>query len=285
MVILKELCLGPLYFEIALLLRETMFLSVMLLNADTWTNLTQQDIDDLEQMDKSLLKKILQTSSSTPNCAVFLELGVEPVRFLIKGKRLMFLHHILTRNENELILQVYQAQKNQPVEKDFSETVKKDLIDLNINYYTDEDIKNMTKANWKEIVKASVKTAAVAYLLEEIKGKSKMEQLNYNSLQLQDYLKSTEMSKSRKLLAFKLRCRMTEMSNNYGQKIKCRICDRGSDDQPHLSQCVILKLRCPELLSTQVEYSDLFKSEVRKINNLTTLYEKLLRERELILNQ
>ena len=283
MVILNELCLGTLYFEIALLLRETMFLSVKMLNSDTWTNLTKQDIDDLESLDKLLLKRILQTSSSTPNCAVFLELGVEPVRFLIQGKILLFLHHILTRKENELIFQVYKAQKSQPIENDFSEIVRKDMADLDINSYTDKDIASMSKFKWKKIVKSSIKTTALKYLLEESNGKSKMENLTYDCLQLQEYLKSSTMSKTRKLLALKLRCRMTPVANNQGQKIKCKLCDMGSDDQPHLINCVLLKLRCPDILSSQEEYKDLFGSDVEKIDKLTTLFEKVLREREILL--
>ena len=40
--ILNNLCLGPHYFEIGLMLRRAMLLSVLLFNAETWRRLTKE---------------------------------------------------------------------------------------------------------------------------------------------------------------------------------------------------------------------------------------------------
>ena len=45
--ILKEVSLGNLYYEMAILLRQSIFLSSVLLNSETWINLTKNDINDL----------------------------------------------------------------------------------------------------------------------------------------------------------------------------------------------------------------------------------------------
>ena len=52
---------------------------------------------------------------------------------VIKSRRIMYLHHILTRNDNSLILIFFKAQNKYPLKDDWSETVKKDLNDFNIN--------------------------------------------------------------------------------------------------------------------------------------------------------
>ena len=93
--ILKEVSLGRYHFIIGLLLRKTIFISKILLNAETWFNITQTEINMLETMDKILLKKIIGTPISTPTTAIYLETGSIPIRFIIKAKRLMFLHYIL----------------------------------------------------------------------------------------------------------------------------------------------------------------------------------------------
>ena len=101
--ILNEISLGEFHFQIAVLLRETIFLSSMLLNAETWVNLSKVDIEELESVDKILLRRILEVPSSTPIPALYLELGLIPIRFKIQAKRIMYLHYILTMQSELLV--------------------------------------------------------------------------------------------------------------------------------------------------------------------------------------
>ena len=125
------------FFTIARLFRQTIFLPVMLLNAETWFNISQKNIDDLESMDKNLLRKILDAPSKTPIVSLYLELGCIPVRYLIKYKRIMYLHHILTRDDSHLLSKVFAAQMSSPS--------KEDLEELGLSFITFEDIQGMKK--------------------------------------------------------------------------------------------------------------------------------------------
>ena len=87
---LKELCLGQHYFSVAMLLRQSIFLPVLLLNSESWVNLTRKNIEDLEIMDRNLLRKILGAPSKTPSAALYLELGCLQITYLIKYKRIMW---------------------------------------------------------------------------------------------------------------------------------------------------------------------------------------------------
>ena len=85
--ILKELSLGKFYFQIAKSLRQSLFLPVALLNSETWFNMTQKNIEDLEIMDQNLMRKILDAPSKTQIPALYLELGCLLIRYLLKYKR------------------------------------------------------------------------------------------------------------------------------------------------------------------------------------------------------
>ena len=50
---LEDLCLGRYFFEAALLLRNSMLLSTLLSNSESWYNLTKNDIGKLESTDKN----------------------------------------------------------------------------------------------------------------------------------------------------------------------------------------------------------------------------------------
>ena len=88
------------------------------MSSESWVNLTKGDISELESCDNILLRRILKTGSKTPIPALYLELGVEPIRFILKRKRLMFLHHILNCEDDRLISQVFWAQEKNPVKND-----------------------------------------------------------------------------------------------------------------------------------------------------------------------
>ena len=73
---LHEISFGHSYFEVANLLRHSLFLSSILLNSEVWYGLTLTDIEQLEVVDQFLLKRILEAPSSTPKASLYLEMVV-----------------------------------------------------------------------------------------------------------------------------------------------------------------------------------------------------------------
>ena len=67
MQILESTYFGKYYFEVATVLRESLFLSSMLLNSDAWVNYSDKDIRTLEKSDEILLGKILGCEAKTSN--------------------------------------------------------------------------------------------------------------------------------------------------------------------------------------------------------------------------
>ena len=98
---LDKISLGRHYFTIALMLRESYFLNGILTNCESWYNLTKKNIQDLEDLDKILLQKVLKTPFSVPTEALYLELGCLNIGTIIKARRLNFLHYLLNQSESE----------------------------------------------------------------------------------------------------------------------------------------------------------------------------------------
>ena len=76
MTILKDLSLGVHYYEIAMLLRESIFLNGLLWGIECWYDLKDSEIEQLEKLDRILLRKVLQVPFSTPSIFLHLDLGV-----------------------------------------------------------------------------------------------------------------------------------------------------------------------------------------------------------------
>ena len=64
--LLECISFGQHYMEIALLLRESMFLNGILNNVDVWYGMTKAEIQEFEDLDLTLLRKILQAPIFTP---------------------------------------------------------------------------------------------------------------------------------------------------------------------------------------------------------------------------
>ena len=106
MQILESTFFGKYYFEVAVVLRESLFLSSLLLNSEAWVNYSDKDVRILEQCDEILLTKILDCDANTSNALKYLDLGILPVRFEIMRRKIAFLQYILKEDKNTMINQI-----------------------------------------------------------------------------------------------------------------------------------------------------------------------------------
>ena len=130
--LLENMCLGRYHFETANVLRDSLLLSSLISNSESWYNLTSRDISNLEKIDENLLRKILSAHSKTPKEMLYLETGNIPIRFILKGRRLNFLWYILNEDEDSLLYSFFKAQCENPVRGDWVNTVKSDLDEIDI---------------------------------------------------------------------------------------------------------------------------------------------------------
>ena len=149
---LNERPYGRHTYKAAKLLREGMLLGSMLTNCESWINITESDLKDLEKPDTMLQRKLLSSSGNPSKAFMYLELGITPVKYVIMGRRVNFLHYILNEHIESMVGHVFRALKEDSRKGDFWWLVQKDLKELNI--YMDEiQIRNHTKWQWKQIVK------------------------------------------------------------------------------------------------------------------------------------
>ena len=106
---------GEYHFEIAVILRNAMLISSILKNSEVWYGATKEDTDLLEQIDKMWIRNLFECSRNVPNDLLYLELGLLPISFMLKGRKQMFLHHILQQHENSLLHRFFMAQMHHPV--------------------------------------------------------------------------------------------------------------------------------------------------------------------------
>ena len=108
--ILETVSFGNYYFEIAMTLRKSMFFNAILTNLEIWYNLKQSEIDDLEDLDRLLLRKVFGTLSSCSKEALFLESGAIPIGVIIKSRRVKYLNYLVKENPESMLSKFFYAQ-------------------------------------------------------------------------------------------------------------------------------------------------------------------------------
>ena len=146
--LLKQVSFGHHYVEIALLLRQSLFLGSILNNVEVMYGMTKTDMLEFDNLDILLLRRILNSPSSTPKESYYLELGISPPSILIKSKRINYLHYLLKKRSSEMLSMFFNAQRRNPCKGDWINSVKQDLVDFGIAFDT-ENIINTSKQSFK----------------------------------------------------------------------------------------------------------------------------------------
>ena len=258
--ILKTVSFGAQYFKIAVTLRETMFINGILTNADVWYGLLKSEIDQLEEIDRMLIRGILEVPSSSCVESLYLELGITPIHVILKARRVNYLHYLATLKDDEMLYRVFKAQWDNPVKDDWTLEVKRNLEELNIHLSLEEIQKKSTNS-FKNLIKTRAKEFALDYLLNLSERHEKMENLHYTDLEIQNYLHDPKIPAAEAKNLFRFRTRIAKfkanMKNGYST-ITCPLCSVQPDTQVHSMQCQEVKAR----IKIEGDYKDIFTKHI-----------------------
>ena len=288
--ILDDICFGPFQFEVALILRDSLLLSSILVNSEAWYDLTEEDIETLEKADEELLRRVLEAPISTPKCMLYLETGCKPLRFIIMSRRLMFYHYILNEDEDSLISKFYHSQAKQPIKGDWSTTVMDDLEALDI-VLTAEQIKMSSQNQFRTLVNNSVEKKALEYLNKEKERKSKVLHISFNELKIQKYLEPSKISNELRKFTFLARTRMLDVEENFKKGNKqmtkpCPVCEVKDtrDSQEHLMFCQSL-MEDNQPVKSVISYENLFEENFEKQIEVSQILQSNFKKRKILLKK
>ena len=285
---LEDIFFGPFFFEVALILRSSLFLNSILLNSEVWYRLTKADVEELESVDNALLRRILEAPACTPTPMLYLELGCIPITYIIMNRRIMYLQYLLKQDEDSLLQNVFRAQKDDPVRGDWIIQVKKDLDNIGMKESM-EQIKTMSVDAFRDLTKQAISKAAFAHLCNEKAKLSKIMYVPHIELKMQQYLQPSVLEIVQSKLLFQLRSRMVEVKVNFRNKysdLKCPACkvDGEEDSQQHIFSCIKLLKECKILVDNNIIYSDIFHKNIEKKAAAVRLFQYLWSARIKILD-
>ena len=263
--ILENTFFGSFYFEVGLVLRNAFLLSSIIFASEVWVNVKKSEIKKLQQIDENLLRKLVGARRGCPIELLYLIFGLQPIKFILQMRRIMFLHYILQQEKESILSKVFYAMVEKPVKNDWVSTVTNDLIELNINLSLVQ-IKQLNKDKFRKIVKEKSRYESFRFLKKEQQKHSKSKPFNFNSYEVQDYfLPDIKISNEEKKFLFAMQSSMIEIKGNFSKKYKNIDCETKCGEEEtmeHILDCK--KLNKGNEKNEEIKYEHIFEENLDK---------------------
>ena len=225
---LRMQCIGGL--GSAFDLWELAVLPSLLNNSETWTEISEEALKQLENLQDTFLRSILQTPQTTPKPALKFETGTLPIKYRIYTRKLCFVNSLRQAKDESLSREILIEQERLQLPGLAQET-KEICRELNLPNIMRENIPTML---WKREVKKACKSASEKELKSEMEEMSKVKELTEEAFERKDYMKTKNIHQAR--MMFKLRSRMLDVKMNY-KKDPRNSKSEAPESQAHVLHC------------------------------------------------
>ena len=160
---------------------------------------------------------------------------------------------------------------------DWVTLIDKDKDQFGINL-SDEDVKIISKQEFKSYIKQKSAELTVQYLSKLQQKHSKSEKLDIYKVETSPYLLDNRFSKSERELLFRLRSRTVDVKENFKNAylhndMLCQLCKMFRCTQSHVLQCPQLKTRMLVDSMCQLSENDIYGNVDQQL-----LYVKIFKE-------
>ena len=151
--LLKDVPMGNRRTQIGIALRESWFLNSC--------GVQEANLKDLNIIDHQILQAITGAQAKVPTEMLYLETSQLPLSHVISVRRLGYWHTILRRPATELIREIYNAMKENPMKGDWILLLKDDLEKVGLTLDDEATISGLTKGQFKSQIKKKIKELSV----------------------------------------------------------------------------------------------------------------------------
>ncbi|MEL6606459.1 MAG: reverse transcriptase domain-containing protein, partial [Cyanobacteria bacterium J06614_10] len=225
---------GKMALEVRLKIYETVVVPTLFANVETWSTITEKEMDELENIQYKVLKRVMEQVTTTPYWGIIAETGVWPVVNRVEYKKIMLYHNIATSENKRLVKEIVEDQISRPYGYCWGKSIKDICSKYDIKI---EEIKSYTKCVLKKEIKRKIAKEINTRIVEKTWEMKKLRFLE--EWKKQDYL--TELNTWQAIMTMKIRLNMLKTKCNYKNKdqenLLCGLCKEKDDTTEHLVEC------------------------------------------------
>jgi hypothetical protein len=228
----------------------------------------RKDIEVFAQLDHYLMRKIIGAHSKVPLEMLYLETATIPIEYIIASRRINYLHTVVSRDNNELVRRVYDAQRKNPSKGDWCDMVNEDMNMIGLRVSVDE-VNRIPKQAFKKLVEKHVRSATFESLQKSKASHSKVKSMQHHEFKRQDYMDKKGFSPEQVAVLFNMRCNTINgfkmsFKSVYGSDTMCKLGCNEDDSIAHTFECEKIDAQC---VMTSVRECGIFDD--RKEQNVT----------------
>ena len=236
---------------------------------------TEKNYKAINQIQDSILKRILKTPDSTPREALYFETGLLDPETMIKRNRLNMEARIRLGN-NELMKEILRSNYEESWIKQ-NDKIKGELE------ITEEEMTS-TRGIIKSTVRKKARESMKQKLIKNSENKSKMMHYIEGKQELKVGTRANymnELTRNQASTIFKARTRMTKVRANYkngndGLDLNCRLCKKEEETQKHvLEECEELNTKYDKATMNMI-----FSENTKELKETSKIIEKRIQELE-----
>ena len=179
----------------------------------------------------------------------------------------MLLQDMTTSKDKRLGKEIIKAMKESEQEWGWYHETKRMARDYGISV---EEVENEKKSEWKKKIKAAIKRKLESKSEKKEQEMKKLRHQKDQKYERKEYLKSTSVNKSSKIL--RTRLEMMDIGNNHGKQRKC-ICGENESTE-HIIECENTRKEGLELVKVE------WLKEVRDVDTMERISEWMKRYME-----
>ena len=220
---------------------ELALLPSLLNNADVWVELNTSSVSKLDALQNAMFRNLFGVPAATPIPLLRFDLGSLTMEERVNKKKLNLLYHLKSLKNESLAGEIFELQSKYRFPGLVTECRK--LIETyKLPNIIDEKL-NLSKVQWKSLVKNSIHDESLKTIRQEFKRFSKLENKNLEDeeLEIKPYVKNMKLRNAR--TNFRIRGSMlkTKMNMKHNEVFandlwKCDDC-LSMDSQAHIIWC------------------------------------------------
>ena len=270
----NEVTLGMYVIQSLILSYGSIFIPTVLYGAQVWTRLTGDDTEAIVSIQFRFLKRILRVPKGTCNSITLLELGVLPIECVLEMLKLSFLFHVLSLEEDDPVNRLYRQQLIFTNEPNWAN----ECLSLRKKYKidgSDDQVKELSREEWKKIVREAVTKKALQDLNADKNSKSKSSAYpDASELQCKKYF--TVLNREYASILFRVRSRVEDIKEfrsyqyDLEDDVTCRACKRNTETLHHVLN------ECPALSTSVCEVGDEYVDNIEKLERVAVRVKNFL---------
>ncbi len=253
---------------------ETCILPIALYGAETWNN-TKKQTEEIDRILDNILKRVLDTPTSTPREPLYMESGMLDLDTHAKKRQLMMKHRLAKSSNNLINETVESVQKGNWKDRNQKLCQEWEIQDQHLN---------SGKKTFNQLLQKKATNHLKDKLTKTSSDKSKVKYLlnghgTWTPGKRQEYLNT--LPKHEASIIFKARSRMLKVKANYkkmyNNKLECRACGQSQETQDHVFT------ECPSLHtddSSKVESNHLFTENTTTLKNTVKKLQQIMKKLE-----